>query len=337
MTSIKLDLKDRGYEINIGQGLLFDIQGYINLGRKVFILTDDGVPKEYSEAVLAKCADALIHTVPSGEASKSLDTYRDVLSIMLSFGLSRGDALIAVGGGVVGDLAGFLASTYMRGIDFYNIPTTLLAMVDSSIGGKTAVNLGGTKNIVGTFYQPKGVIIDTDTLKTLSERLISAGLAESVKMAVTFDRELFEYIENCEINEKSLEKIIIRSLNIKKSVVEADEREGGMRKSLNFGHTFGHGIEAVTQKSGLYHGECVALGMLPMCAPKVRNRLCAVLQRLGLPTEFDFDLDAALAFVLHDKKANGELVDAVFCDEIATYRIEKIKISDFSEHIRKNI
>ncbi len=335
MTSLKLDLAERGYSINIGKGLLAEIGNYINLERKVFIITDSGVPKEYSEAVFNKCADAFVYTVEEGEGSKSLEVYGKALSKMLELGFTRTDCVIAVGGGVVGDLSAFIASTYMRGIDFYNIPTTLLSMLDSSIGGKTGINLDKTKNIIGTFYQPKAVIIDTDTLKTLDGRLISAGLAEAVKMAVTFDKSLFEFLEKNEFNGDNAEKIIAASLKIKKSVVENDERESGIRKALNFGHTFGHGIEAASG-GNLYHGECVALGMLPMCIGDIRERVSLLLTKLDLPVKTSVDTEKALSFVEHDKKASGEFIDAVFCFEAGTHKIEKMRISDFKEHIRNN-
>jgi len=189
MTSLHLNLGSRGYDITIGRGLLDNADKYFNLKRKVFILTDSGVPCEYSEKIAKLSETAKIYTVPQGEASKSLSTLENVLTAMMEFKMTRGDALVSVGGGVIGDLGGFAASVYMRGIDFYNLPTTLLSQVDSSIGGKTAVNLGNTKNIVGAFYQPKAVLIDTDTLKTLSSRHISAGLAEAVKMSLTSDKK----------------------------------------------------------------------------------------------------------------------------------------------------
>lgn len=324
MKSLKLTLPDRKYDITVGNGLLKNADKYMNLNRKVFIVTDSGVPKEYSQTVSALCKESMIYTVCEGEGSKSLNTLEDVIFAMLNFGMKRGDCAVAIGGGVVGDLTGFAAATYMRGIDFYNIPTTLLAQVDSSIGGKTAVNLGKVKNIVGAFHQPSAVLIDTDVLNTLSKRQLAAGLAEAVKMALTSDRELFEFFEENEINEKNIEDVIIRSLMIKKSVVQTDERESGLRKILNFGHTIGHGIEAAEELSGLLHGECVALGMLPMCSQNVRERLIRVLKKLNLPTEYSGNIENAIKFATHDKKATCGGVDAVFVDEVGSCRIKKI-------------
>ncbi len=335
MATLTLDLKDRSYDITVECGILDRAGEILDLNRKVFILTDTGVPEEYAKKILDQSNEAVIFTAKEGESTKSPAVLEKLLGVMLEFDMSRSDCVVAVGGGVVGDLAGFAASIYMRGVDFYNIPTTLLSEVDSSIGGKTAINLGGVKNTVGTFYQPKHVLIDPDTLRTLPTRQIGAGLAEVVKMALTSDAELFETLENTVAFD--IEDIIVRALKIKKCVVECDERETGLRKILNFGHTLGHGIEAAEGLSGLYHGECVALGMIPVCSPSVRKRLIPVLRKLGLPTEYSGDIDKALEFTIHDKKCKNGIIDAVFVDEIGSYRLEKISVEDFRDLIRQNL
>lgn len=331
---INVNLGDKGYDIHIGRGLLGRVAELFDLQRKVLIVTDSGVPKEYAEAVRGVCKDASVITVAEGEGSKSMDCFSRLCNKMLAMDMNRGDCVVAVGGGVVGDLAGFAAASYMRGIDFYNIPTTLLSQVDSSIGGKTAINLGGVKNIVGAFYQPKGVIIDPDVLKTLPERQISNGLAESIKMATTSDVELFELIEQNEMSDQLLEEIIIRSIKIKKAVVEADERERGIRKILNLGHTLGHCIEAVSG-GALYHGECVAIGMLTVCSDRVKERLLPLLKKVGLPTDFDGDMNAAINLIARDKKNNRDKLSAIFVDEIGSYRIERMNPSDFGALVLK--
>ncbi len=336
MTNLTLNLGERSYGIFVGKNLLSSIGELLDLNRKVFILTDSGVPKEYAENLRRWAKSGKIFTVCEGEGSKSYAALEEVHRAMLEFGMSRSDVLVAVGGGVVGDLGGFAASTYMRGIDFYNVPTTVLAQVDSSVGGKCAINLAGVKNVIGSFYQPKAVVVDIDTLKTLDKRQISAGLAESVKMAMTSDEELFRFFENEEITLDSIEKIITRSVEIKKAVVERDERENGERKILNFGHTLGHGIEALNF-GGLYHGECVALGMLPMCEGEVRKRLITVLEKLSLKTEFDCEIDRVLSFVKSDKKCRGGCIEAVFVNKIGEYRIEKMTLSDFEYMIKARI
>lgn len=334
MTTIHLDLDKRGYNINIGRGLLSHVGEIFNLGRRVFIVTDSGVPEEYAETVAKYAEVAKIVTVPEGEDSKSIEVYGRLLLEMVDFGLTRTDCLVAVGGGVVGDLTGFLAASYMRGIDFYNIPTTLLSQVDSSIGGKTAINLGGVKNIVGAFHQPKGVLIDVNTLKTLPSRHIANGLSEVIKMSLTSDAELFSYLENEEICDENIENIIARALHIKKSVVEEDEREAGLRRILNFGHTFGHAVEAAEGMSALYHGECVAIGMIPVTSEGVRKRLVPLLKKVGLPYSYEKDVDLALRLVAHDKKRDGSKISVVLVPEVGTYKIQKMTLSEFSELVK---
>ena len=246
---------------------------------------------------------------------------------MLENGFSRKDCVVAVGGGVVGDLSGFAASAYMRGIDFYNIPTTLLSQIDSSIGGKTAINFGNVKNIVGAFYQPKKVLIDADLLNTLPERQISNGLAEAIKMALTSDSELFDIFETKNIKE-NIDEIIIRSLNIKKNVVEQDEKESGLRKILNFGHTIGHGIESSENMAELYHGECVALGLIPMCDEKIRPRVIEVLKKCNLYNLIEFDWDKISKAAFHDKKADGEFVTVTLVPDIGSFELKTMKCSE---------
>jgi len=270
-------------------------------------------------------------TLRQGEESKTMLSVIELCRTMMLRGFHRGDAVVAVGGGVMGDLAGFTAASYMRGIDFYNIPTTVLSQVDSSVGGKTGVNLDHIKNIVGAFKQPKGVIADVDLLKTLPPRQVANGLAEAVKMAATFDASLFEAFERDE--PLSMTDIIARSIALKIAVVEQDEKESGLRKVLNFGHTLGHGIESLGL--GYDHGECVALGMLPMCSEEVKIRLSTVLQRLGLPTAAVFDPEAAMLAVSHDKKAGGDTVSSVLVDTIGSFRFANLTMDVLRERLTR--
>jgi 3-dehydroquinate synthase len=216
----------------------------------------------------------------------------------------------------------------MRGVDFYNIPTTVLSQVDSSIGGKVAIDFEGYKNIVGAFYPPKAVIIDSDTLKTLPPRQISNGLAESVKMALTSDSELFELFETQEIM-PNIDRIIEKSLKIKRFVVEQDEKEGGLRKILNFGHTLAHAIESENEMQNLYHGECVALGMLPMCESGVKTRLIKVLEKLNLPTSINYDTDKVIEAMRHDKKMSGDKITVVYVPGVGTYEMKTMPFDEF--------
>ena len=330
---LHLDLQDNGYDIRVERGLLSHVGSYLNLARRVLIVTDEGVPAEYAAKVAEQCKAPIIETVPQGEGSKSFAVLERLCDRMLQAGFTRSDCVVAVGGGVVGDLAGFAAACYMRGIDFYNIPTTLLSQVDSSIGGKVAVNLSGVKNCVGAFHQPKAVMIDPDTLGTLPKRQLVNGMAEAIKMALTSDAELFEIFERGEESDR-LEDVIVAALKIKKGVVEQDERESGLRRILNFGHTLGHGIESAESLHGLYHGECVALGMIPMCSDVVRERLLPVLDRLGLPTSIPVDVDTVLGFVSHDKKCSGDQVSVIYVPSVGQYEIRKQNIDAFCDSVR---
>ncbi|MDO4418916.1 MAG: 3-dehydroquinate synthase [Ruminococcus sp.] len=331
---INVDLKHTDYNIYIERGNILKAGELLNLNRKVLIVTDQGVPKEYSQKVASQCKEGVIVTVNEGEESKSIAVFEELLKKMLEAGFTRKDAVVAVGGGVCGDLAGFVAASFMRGVDFYNIPTTVLSQVDSSIGGKVAVNLGGIKNIVGAFYQPKAVLIDPETLKTLPERQISAGLAEAVKMALTFDKELFEKIEQSKNPMEMIDEIILGSLLIKKRVVEEDEKESGLRKVLNFGHTVGHAIESVAE-GDLYHGECVALGMLAVCEGDVKERVIKVLNSLKLPTDFKASKNALLEAASHDKKAGADTVTVITTDTVGIFKMQEESIDELSNRMEQ--
>ena len=332
-TKLTMNLGERSYDIIVKRGSLENLYQFARLDRRVAVVTDSGVPAQYAQMVADQCKDATIITVPQGEASKSFKILETVLRQMLDFGMGRGDLVVAVGGGVVGDLAGFAASIYMRGIDFINCPTTTLSMIDSSIGGKTAVDLGDTKNIVGAFWQPKLVIVDPDTLSTLPRRHFINGLAEAIKAGLLADPELFSIFEKEDVDDR-IGDIICRSLRFKKSIVEQDETEQGMRKALNFGHTIGHGIEAVKgikgrRTTGLFHGECVALGMLPMIESKaLQKRVRGVYRRLGLPTRTAYDKEKVLAEMLHDKKAQDGQITIIKVPGLGCWRADKIPMTE---------
>ena len=321
---IPMNLGENRYDILVERGVLANAKQYLHLDRRVLVVTDTGVPPIYAETLAKQCGNGVICTIEQGEASKNLDTFATLLQTMLDHGFSRKDCVVAVGGGVVGDLAGFAASAYMRGVDFYNIPTTLLSQIDSSIGGKTAINFGGIKNVVGAFYQPKKVLIDPDLLHTLPARQISNGLAEAIKMALTCDEELFALFERETIADH-IDDIIVRSLRIKKSVVEQDEKETGLRRVLNFGHTIGHGIEVNTD---LYHGECVVLGMLPLCEESIRQRVIHVLKKCGLYRSIEYDWDAIAAATFHDKKADGDTIAVITVKKIGRFETKTMSCEE---------
>lgn len=320
------------YDIILERGSLAKCDEYIKPKGKALVVTDSGVPQTYAKTVSERLGGAPIHTFAQGEASKNFDVFKQICQKLLSENFTRKDCVVAVGGGVTGDMAGFAAACYMRGIDFYNIPTTVLSQVDSSIGGKTAIDLDGIKNIIGAFHQPKAVIIDPDVLATLDKRQIANGLAESIKMGATFDESLFALFEDGSYAKK-IETVIEKSLLAKRSVVQQDEKEAGLRKALNFGHTVGHAIETAAGLGTLYHGECVGLGMLAVTDGEIRERIQNALKAVGLPTEFAYDKEAVAAALSHDKKASGKAVTLVRCKKIGEFFFEETAISSLRELI----
>lgn len=315
------------YNITLKRNALNEVNKILNIKGKALIVTDSGVPRVYVETVANQIENSVIYTFPQGEKSKNFETYSALLKTLAENKFDRKDCVIAVGGGVTGDMAGFTAATYMRGISFYNIPTTLLSQVDSSIGGKTAIDFEGYKNLVGAFYQPKAVIIDPNVLKSLGGRQFNNGLAESIKMAATSDSDLFQLLENNDAKD-IIETVIEKSLFIKKAVVEEDEKETGLRKVLNFGHTIGHAIETVTGLDELYHGECVALGMMYMSSDEAKEKIKNLLIKNNLPTSASFDTEKVFEALQHDKKAAGNGVNAVFVNKIGEFEFKFLEYTE---------
>ncbi len=322
------------YNIVLQRGALNNISDFCDTTKRALIVTDSGVPEIYSKTVASQFNKSVIKTIPQGEKSKNFDTFKELLEILSENEFSRNDCVVAVGGGVVGDLSGFTAATYMRGITFYNIPTTLLSQVDSSIGGKTAIDFGGYKNTVGAFYQPSAVIIDPDVLKTLLPRQLNNGLSESIKMAATSDEILFELFEK-EDAYKSIETVIERSLKIKRAVVEEDEKETGLRRVLNFGHTIAHAVETATGLEELLHGECVAIGMLPFSSESVKERLVKVLEKYSLPVTVDVSAEELLKSLRHDKKADSKGVNTVFVNEIGKFEFKYLSYPELENLVKE--
>ena len=309
MQQLVVEIPQRQYPIFVAEGLLADTQKLRELllariqGRQVAIITNKVVAPLYLDALL-EALDGLqvdVMQMDDGEAEKNLQVYQQTMDFLLAARHNRSTCLIALGGGVVGDLCGFVAATFQRGVDFVQIPTTLLAQVDSSVGGKTAVNHPQGKNMIGAFHQPVAVLADTATLGTLPSREYAAGLAEVVKYGVIEDAAFFEFLEqhSDDLLAKDgavLSQVILRCCAIKADVVSADERESGRRAVLNYGHTFGHGIEKLCGYGQWLHGEAVAIGMVMAARLSVAvvgldesvvMRLTALLRRLGLPTALD--------------------------------------------------
>ena len=329
----------RAYDIHIGHGLLKKAAGLLERcrGHRAMIVTDENVAPLYLDAMKAQLeaagAQASAFVLPAGETTKCMAQLERIYDALIDAHITRQDFVVALGGGVVGDIAGYAACTYLRGVRFIQAPTTLLAQVDSSIGGKTAIDLGETKNIVGAFWQPKVVLVDFDTLKTLPRRQVVNGLAEALKTGLIGDPQLFALFE-CEHPEENIEQIVYRSLKFKKKIVEQDEREGSVRACLNFGHTIGHGIEAVRgvrgrRTTGLYHGECVALGMLPMIEDNaLLKRTRAIYRTLGLPTRAGANREKVLAYMQHDKKASGDHITVIKCPGLGCWRADKLPMTE---------
>lgn len=328
MRTLQVDLADRSYPIHIGSRLASQTALYRPhiRGRRVVVISDSQVAALCGAQVCAALADfdPRLLTFAPGEPSKTLDTYALLADQLIAGRFDRRVTLVALGGGVVGDMTGFLAATFQRGVDFIQVPTTLLAQVDSSVGGKTGVNRPGGKNLLGAFHQPRGVLVDTTTLATLPRRELIAGLAEVIKYGLIADEPFLAWLEQAlpallNGDEAALQQAIYRSCQIKAAIVAADEREAGQRALLNLGHTFGHAIEAATGYSAWLHGEAVGLGMLMAARLSQRlgrlpeadcARVAAVLERAGLPTRLPDHIDTAtlLGFMAGDKKVlDGEL------------------------------
>lgn len=339
----------RSYDIFIGSGLIDKAGEYISAAikaRHVCVVTDDNVDPLYSAKLLSTLSDsgfrAEKYVFPHGEASKCHVTLLGLYDFLADKGFTRSDALIALGGGVVGDLTGFAAATYMRGIGFVQIPTTVLAQTDSSVGGKTAVDIAGGKNLVGAFYQPQLVLCDIDTLSTLTPEFFADGMAEVVKYGMIKSRELFDILVEKDVRD-NLEDIITRCVSIKAQVVENDEREKGERMLLNFGHTLGHAIEKYYNYTGMSHGYAVAIGMSTfthiaerrgMCAPGTADKLDSLLTKCHLPLTDGGPMDTLFHNSLGDKKRLSSGMNIIICPEIGRSEICSMSIDEYEDFLK---
>ena len=334
MKKIPVQLDKRSYTIFIEKGLLHRLNEVVNVNRKVMMITDTGIPLSIVETVASQWKEVIIETVPQGEKAKSFEVYQHCLTVMLEHHFTRHDCVIALGGGVVGDLAGFVAASYMRGISFIQIPTTTLSQIDSSIGGKVAINVNGVKNCVGAFWQPEAVIIDPDTISSLPIRHINNGLVEALKAGLLANPRLVEIFESEAILE-NYEEILEHSLLFKKSIVEEDETEKGIRKILNFGHTFGHALESYYHLEELYHGEAVALGMLMVLENEmIYQKLKAILQRMNIKTVVNYDPDEIFHYLTLDKKVNQESVSLIQLNQLQQPKIVEVSLAEIRLYLK---
>ena len=318
MEKLKVNIPGREYEIYIDNGILNNTADYIRKiysGEKIAVVTDSNVAPLYSEIVVSSLAqsgfETKLITVPAGEKSKSADCLMNLYNEMLDFKLTRTDLIIALGGGVIGDLTGYAAATLLRGIPYVQIPTTLLAQVDSSVGGKVAIDLPRGKNLVGAFKQPEMVIIDTDCLKTLTSRVLADGMAEVIKYGAIKDKKLFEMLESI----KSTKELF-----------------------ANFGHTFGHAIEKKYNYETYTHGEGVAVGMVMSCEygeklgithNGVTDRMISILKNYNLPVDVQISKDELAEAVAVDKKGEGSKINLILIEDIGKVMIKKLEKSDF--------
>ncbi|MCX6346044.1 MAG: 3-dehydroquinate synthase [Armatimonadetes bacterium] len=331
MREISVNLAERSYVITIGVGTLHSLGAIVascRMPTRVALISNPTVAKFYAESALASLKssgiEATLITVPAGERFKTLATVRKIYDAMFEMKMDRGGAVVALGGGVIGDMAGFAAATYMRGIDLYQVPTTLLAQVDASVGGKTGVDVPRGKNLVGAFHQPRAVVIDTITLDTLPVRELRSGLAEIVKHGIIYDQEYFDFLDQyvralLSRHTELLEEAIFRSVEIKRDIVQVDERENGLRAILNYGHTVGHAIEMLSGYGKYRHGEALAIGMVTEALLAEANGIAVsgtveavvnTLKKFKLPVQMDASLsssDIVRAIELDKKTVGGNL------------------------------
>lgn len=341
----------KSYQVHIGSGLLSQLGQRIkslSKAQKVTIVSDTNVFPLYGETAANSLQSAgfqvLSFVFPAGEESKNAETYLQLLNFLAEKQVTRADCLIALGGGVVGDLTGFTAATYLRGVDYVQVPTTVLAAVDSSVGGKTAIDLPVGKNLVGAFYQPKMVLCDTDTLNTLPEDIFRDGCAEVIKYGVLYDPKLFDHLLQHGICFQR-EQVIARCVTLKRDVVLEDEFDTGARMKLNLGHTIGHGVEAKSNFT-VSHGKAVAIGMCVVakaaaacgyCTEAVRDLIISAVKRFDLPTCTEYDAQALFTGALSDKKRSGSHVDLIIPFAIGDCRITPLELTQIQSFIQAGL
>ncbi len=352
MKILEISAPSKKYNVCIGSGLLSELgehaRALATLGEKAAVITDDNVDALWNEKTVAPLEKAGFqvskYVLPHGEESKNGLNYLALLSFLAEKGLSRSDVVIALGGGMVGDIAAFAAATYLRGVKFIQLPTSLLAMVDSSVGGKTAIDLPEGKNLAGVFCQPDAVLCDTDTLNTLPKDILRNGCAEVLKYGILESRELFEHL--CEKGlDFDREYVVGASVAMKRDYVCADEFDTGLRQMLNLGHTVGHAVEKCSAYA-LSHGESVAIGIAVIaraaaaadyCSKECAEEIVSTLAALGLPTECKNDIDALMPLMLSDKKRRGSKVNIIVPREIGRCEIAPMTEAELKEFVSKGL
>ncbi len=340
--------KPKPYDIIIENGLLKhsgDIIRAVTKGQNCLVVTDSNVAPLYLDVVVESLQNSGINThtyvFTAGEENKTLNTVNDIVGAMCNADLTRSDFAVALGGGVTGDLVGFAAAIYQRGIDYIGIPTTLLSQIDSSVGGKTGCDLEFGKNLVGAFHAPKAVIIDPDCLSTLPERIFNDGMGEAIKYGVIKSETLFNRLLT-EDAHSFINELIVECVSIKRDVTENDFYESGERMLLNFGHTIGHAIEKYYNYKDITHGEAVGIGMVIMavaaerngeCAPNTAKRITEVLHRYNLPATTSIDIKKLCKNALNDKKRRGEFIKIVLPKCVGNCFIKSVKATDLADYL----
>lgn len=354
MKTLLVDLGERSYPIVFGQRIVDEFGRLCNelkLGERAMVITNSTIGRHYFNTLensLTRHGFVVSQLeIPEGEEYKNIDTLKSIYDSLVGACLDRGSFLVALGGGVIGDITGFAAATYLRGISYVQVPTTLLAQVDSSVGGKTGINHEKGKNLIGAFYQPRMVLIDVSTLETLPDREYISGLAEVVKYGIIYDSELFDFVSNnveklLAKDKSCLMSAVNRSCEIKASVVTKDEREAGLRAILNFGHTIGHAVENLTDYQQYLHGEAVSIGMaqaarisatMGYSTLRDSDKIISLLTRLKLPVELpSFSAESYLAAILHDKKVKDGRITFVLNNGIGAYSL--VNITDLNSLLK---
>jgi len=331
MKTINIKSQTNEYQIIIDNNILSHVEDFLSVDRFYVIVSDNQIPQQYVSQVASSLSNNMIIRFPAGEQSKSFYEYERIISILQENNISRDACLVALGGGVTGDLVGFVASTYLRGIDYVQIPTTLLAQIDSSVGGKVAINTNMAKNSVGSFYPPIKVIVDINALETLSSRQFNSGMAEMIKYGMIHSKQLFEQILREDIKQ-NIESLIYESIIVKKYYVENDEHDKGLRQMLNYGHTFGHAYEAYYNYQKYLHGEAISLGMVKVCdIMDVKIQLISALQKFDLPISDLIEDEKLIPYILKDKKNLVDHINMIIVNEIGKSEIVKKTIQEVSK------
>lgn len=326
MNTITIKSKQHNYDVIVYEKLEELLLKNLNSQEKYFVIIDNKISDKYSSLILKAAPNSIIYSIEGGESAKTIEKFEVITSMLLENNFSKNDKLIAFGGGTITDLTGYIASTYKRGINFINIPTTTLAMIDASVGGKNAINVGTTKNAIGTIYPPVKVLVGLDSLETLDERNYNNGLFEALKMGMILDKELFDsFLANT--YKQNIKDIIVKSIMLKKQIVEMDENENGIRKILNFGHTIGHAIELETN---LLHGEAIANGMLLVSYKKsFYNDLKTALNNLNCPIVTIKNINE----IKNDKKVSNNKLDLIVVEAIGKAEIVPTDLNEIERMV----